>query len=187
MGEGPLLGKRPGGKPGDLPTAKRSNGKGRTAEDDSEYSRYVTTGCIEEIASDCVVSAPALYTRPTQSATEYRNGIGRVTNQAAAVRAAERVSFRALDSTWRGAAMEYFPDLYRRTARAASTASAVQQSQSSAVRRCAAVESEMPRPPPSARQAAMHMGHFGMSARATLGSAHDAAPRARRAGRLPEI
>ena len=105
-------------------------------------------------------------------------------NQAAAVRAEERrASLRTPNITRRAAAilriLSLDPDLDRIATRTASIASALQQSHSSAIRKCAAVDSDTPRPPPTARYAAMHIGHFGTSASATLGSAHAAAPRAR--------
>jgi hypothetical protein len=68
--------------------------------------------------------------------------------------------------------------------RTASSTSTLQHNHTSAVRKCAAVLKETPRPPPSARYAAMHIGHFGISASAMLGNANAAAPRVRRAGRL---
>jgi hypothetical protein len=49
------------------------------------------------------------------------------------------------------------------------------------------VLTEIPKPPPIASHAAMHIGHFGTSASATLGSANAAAPRVRRAGRRAEF
>ena len=110
-------------------------------------------------------------------------------NQATAVRAEKRrASLRAPNITRRTAAvlrvLSLDPDLDRMITRAANTASAPQHSDTSAVRKCAAVESDTPRPPPIARYAAMHIGHFGTRASATLGSAHAAVPRARPARRL---
>ena len=63
--------------------------------------------------------------------------------------------------------------------RAASSTSTLQHSHTIAVRRCAAVLRETPSPPPIARYAAMHMGHFGSRASAMLGSANAAALRVR--------
>jgi hypothetical protein len=74
--------------------------------------------------------------------------------------------------------------LNRITTRTVSSTSTLQHRQTSAVRRCAAVVKEMPNPPPSASQAAIHMGHFGTSASAMLGNAKAAAPRVRRTARL---
>jgi hypothetical protein len=68
--------------------------------------------------------------------------------------------------------------------RAASSTSTLQHSHITAVRRCAAVLTEIPKPPPIASHAAMHIGHFGTSASATLGSANAAALRVRRLGRF---
>src|ERR1700761_56197 len=77
--------------------------------------------------------------------------------------------------------------LNRMARRTVSSTSTLQHSHTSAVRRCAAVVKEMPSPPPSASQAAIHMGHFGTSASAMLGNAKAAAPRVRRTARLCRI
>jgi hypothetical protein len=63
--------------------------------------------------------------------------------------------------------------------RAASSTSTLQHSHTIAVRRCAAVLRETPSPPPIARYAARHIGHFGTRASAILGSAKAAALRVR--------
>jgi hypothetical protein len=76
------------------------------------------------------------------------------------------------------------PRTIRIIKRTASSPSTLQHSHTSAVRRCVAAVSDIPSPPPIARYAAMHSGHFGTNARAILGSAHAAAPRVRRASRL---
>ena len=73
--------------------------------------------------------------------------------------------------------------LNRMATRAASSTSTLQHSHTTAVLRCAAVVMEIPKPPPIASHAAMHIGHFGTSASATLGSANAAAPRVRRTAR----
>ncbi len=63
--------------------------------------------------------------------------------------------------------------------RAVSSTSTLQHSHTIAVRRCAAVLRETPSPPPIARYAARHIGHFGTRASAILGSAKAAALRVR--------
>ena len=63
--------------------------------------------------------------------------------------------------------------------RTTSSTSTLQHSHTIAVRRCAAVVRETPSPPPMAIYAAMHMGHFGTSASAMVGSANAVALRVR--------
>ena len=77
--------------------------------------------------------------------------------------------------------------LNRMATRTVSSTSMLQHNHISAVRRCVAVVKETPSPPPTASQAAMHMGHFGTSASAMLGNAKAAAPRVRRTGRLAAL
>jgi len=116
-----------------------------------------------------------------------RNGIRELADQATAARAEERrESLRASQVVARRPqrVLTAEPAANRTTMRTASSASVVQHSHTSAVRRCSAVVNDTPNPPPIARYAAIHMGHFGTSASAMLGSAQAAAPRVRRERRF---